>query len=229
MERNLTNFEEDDDRIERRQRRESLHDFALVASAYIFGHGLLRFFAAFLVGINDSPRAVLVERWLPLWNSIGFFVGAWGAYHFINWSGRLAASAEMRVRKSERPRPLDAPPKMETTPVPTKLIETTADGWKERMKGLQKQRNVAGILELQKSLTKSLLRERANAIDRRLGRWFTKHFQRMLMTGRAAECVEDVELVAAHYADSEEFAYFREIVPVVRQCAELKQSLQEDD
>jgi len=51
----------------------------------------------------------------------------------------------------------------------------------------------------------------------------------MMMTGRAAESADDVERVADHYADSEEFGYFREILPVVRQCVELKQSLQEDD
>lgn len=220
---------DDESRFERRERSEFLRDFALVTSAYIFGHGLLRFFAAFLVGLNDSPRAALVERWIPLWNSIGFFLLAWGAYHFIVWSGRFASTAERRPRtNAAQSNSVALQPAERTLPAKTPRDQPSLD-WKAQLKGLQKRKDVPGILELQKSLSKSLSPERITAVDRRLGRWFTKHFQRMLMTGRAAECVDDVELVASHYADSEEFAYFREIAPVVRQCAELKQSLQEEE
>jgi hypothetical protein len=205
-----------------------IRDFAVATAGYIAGHGVLRFFAAFLVGLNDSPRALLIERWIPLWNAVGYFLVAWGAFHFVVWIGRVGGTRRQGAAPTtsssewseEGSKPLSSG---------TAARDELLSNWKPRLKELQKRKDVGGMLDLLDAISKALPAERSAGIDRRLGRWFTKHFQRRLLSGKAAESLEDVERVAAHYENAEEFAYFKEILPVVRQCAELKQSLREEE
>jgi len=211
-----------DHKTDRFKHNKFLRDFATVAAGYIVGQGVLRFFAAFLVGLDDKPRAALIERWIPLWNAIGFFLLAWGVYRFLLWLERRPSSDAGTVASvPQQSAPTDVAAAASRAAVPS--------DWKTQLKSLQKRKDVEALIEVQAELVKSLPRERADQLDRRLGRWYTKHFQRMMLTGRAAESASDVERVASYYAHSDEFGYFREILPVVRQCVELKQSLQEED
>jgi hypothetical protein len=216
-----------------------LKDFATVAAGYVVGHGVLRMFAGLLNGLGDGPRAELLLRWMPVWNALGIFVLAWGLYRVILW---LPGWLEPGPRRLVEYGPIPSTPPIATpasgdrsdrsTALPESASQTTAAvdvEWKPRLKALQKRRDVPAMLDLQRSLVKNWPQDRAARLDRRLGRWYTKHFQHMMLNGRVAEAASDVERVAEHYASSEEFAYFREILPVVRQCAELKQSLQEEE
>ena len=219
------------ERVDRRMR-----DFATVCAGYLAGHGVLRLFAGILTGLGDAPRADLLWRWLPAWNALGWFIGAWGAYHLVLWARQWAGvgligpggstdSSAASLPDASAPSGLDRQR-------PSRKSAANAGpppDWKKRLKALQKKKDVDGILDLQQEMAQTLPKERAEQLDRRLGRWFTKHFQHVMLSGRAAESLADVERVAAHYARMEEFAYFQEILPVVRQCAELKQSLQEEE
>lgn len=199
-------------------------DFAVVCAGFIAGHGILRFFAGFLVAVNDRPRAELLERWFPLWNSLAFFIVAWGVHRLIlqfRWPRSRAL-----LESSLPPSPTSPTPARE---VPTANESAANDDWKSRMKGAQKRKDVDAILDIRQSLTSVLPAKRVAALDRHLGKWFTRHFQRMLMSGRATDALPSVERVADHYAGSEEFAYFQEILPVVRQCATIKASVYEED
>jgi len=208
-------------------RSQFLHDFATVSAGYIAGHGVLRLFAGFLVGLDDKPRAALIERWIPLWNAVGFFLLAWGTYHFFRWfEQRSSAQFAMSASTSATPAPTS---NVVETAAPSSKSADVPREWKSQLKALQKRRDVEAMVDLQSTLSQSLPRERAERMDRHLGRWYTKHFQRVMLSGRAAEAADDVERVAEYYADSEEFGYFRQILPVVRQCAELKQSIKDED
>ena len=220
-------------------------DFATVLAGYLVGHGVLRLSAGFLIGLGDAPRADLLMRWLPVWNALGWFVAAWGLYRLVLWAGELRPVFSLTTQPTQ-PRlsehdtvvderlaaksgPSPASANSQSAAGPEKISGTPPTAWKERIKGLQKRKDVEALLDLQTSLSQTLPRERAEQLNRRLGRWYTKHFQRVMLTGRAAESLADVERVADYYADSEEFAYFREVLPVVRQCAELKQSIQDEE
>jgi hypothetical protein len=202
------------------------HNFATVCAGYLVGHGILRFLAAFLVGVNDKPRAELLERWFPAWNALALFIAAWGVYHLI-----LRARFPALRTSSNQPSAANSVASPTATPTaestPSRNGPKVVAGWKQKIKAAQNRKDVSQIIEIRKSL--DLPAERGESLDRLLGRWFTKHFQRMMLTGRAAESAPDVELVAEYFAGSEEFAYFKEILPVVRQCAEIKKSVAEDD
>jgi len=220
-------------------------DFATVLAGYLVGHGVLRLSAGFLIGLGDGARADLLMRWLPVWNALGWFVAAWGVYRLVLWAGELRSVFSLTTQPAEQ-RPgehdtvvderlaarsghLPESADSQATAPSEKIGGTPPTGWKERIKGLQKRKDIEALVDLQKSLSQAMPRERAEQLNRRLGRWYTKHFQRVMLTGRAAESLADVERVADYYADSEEFAYFQEVLPVVRQCAELKQSLQDEE
>jgi hypothetical protein len=204
-----------------------LRDFATVSAGYIAGHGVLRFFAGFLIGLDDKPRAALIERWIPLWNAVGFFLLAWGAYHFFRWLEQRS-SIQIPAAVSPFAAPVPMSNVVETPAPASKSIDNVPSEWKAELKALQRRKDVNAMVDLQSTLSKSLPRDRAEQVDRHLGRWYTKHFQRVMLSGRAAEAADDVERVADYYADSEEFGYFRQILPVVRQCAELKLSIKDE-
>ena len=198
-------------------------DFAVVCAGYLAGQGILRLFIGFLIGVNDKPRAELLVRWLPFWNALGFFIAAWGVHRLILWF-RLPRFG------STTPLPSAVVPQAREVALesPGKTAKTIDADWKARIKAAQKRKDVDAILDIRQSLDGVLPAARAKSVDHALGKWFTKHFQRMMLSGRAAESLPAVERVADHFAGSEEFAYFEEILPVVRQCASIVASVKEE-
>jgi len=128
------------------RRNSFLRDYATVSAGYIAGHGVLRSFAGILTGLDDKPRATLIERWIPLWNALGFFLAAWGAYHFFLWLGRWSnANTPVTLSTLRQSHPLEG--SGDDAPRANAAVSAAPIEWKSQLKALQKRKDVGAILD----------------------------------------------------------------------------------
>jgi hypothetical protein len=212
--------------------------FAAAFGGWIAGFGVLKGCSAVLVMANDLARESLVSRYYPLWSSLGWLLSAWLAYRLTRAVGdgvaflldrptiarptepnsdeptnRRAQPASTSARAVEPPKPSAAP------------RAKTPDDWRMRIKTAQRAKDVWAMLAVREELHAAWPEPRRRRLDRKLGRWFTKYFQRRLQRGQADRVLAELTRVAEIFANDDEFKFFGEALPTVRESVEIKAAI----
>ncbi len=195
--------------------------FALPVAAWCFFGGAIS--AAAGIGLLDRTSAAFA--WAA--NAVfGTGLAAWALYRGFGlaarWIDAPVAAAAIPPRVVE-PFAAAAPPR-EAKPRRKK----SGPGLRTELRLAMQEGRARDALELRTRLARKLPGERLAKLDERLGGWLTKHFQRGLREGRAAELLPALESAAAAFAGHARFGYFAEILPTVRQAAELKAAAMAD-
>jgi hypothetical protein len=176
-----------------------------------------------------SDYAERLASWGFAVEACGYGLAAW----FVFWLFRVLADlAAWRLSESPKSTALSEP--AASAPVSASGQRESSKppeefDWKRRIKAAQKKKDATTILEVREQLSRTWDAERLRNLDQKLGKWFTRYFQHQMQVGLATLILPELERTAEVFAYMEEFKYFELILPTVRQCAQIKASVEQDE